>query len=534
MPDALKKVVKDFQPPDKIAAKDNWIEMQYLLAIDAGTTSIKAGLFSPDGHCLSVSRQEYQMDIPAADRAQLDPEVYWQACIQAVRASLEKSGVQPNDVTAVGVSSQGETTITLDRHGKTIYPALIWLDNRASDQAAFLAEQFGKVVYRRTGIPEIVPTWSACKILWMRQNEPDVFERAAKFILVQDYLIFRLTGTIVTDGSVSCTTLNYDLLNNCWWKEIQDAIGITAKQLPEIVQPGTTVGAISKDAASLLGLTAQTVVVAGGMDQAVGAIGAGNFKPGIVSETTGAALAIQATIADPMIDKSETVPVYYHSVPGRYLFVPVGPTAGMAFKWFRDAFFQNEISKAEEDHVDAYDRLTQLAGSVPAGSDGLIMLPHLMGAFSPEPNSLARGSFTGFTLSHTRGHFVRALLEGVAFLLRRNLDSIERTGIVIREIRSTGGGARSNLWNQIKANVCNRPVVTLVNEETALLGDAILAGVASGAFKSIEEGCSSMVVAKEKIQPNDDAEVYSESYRLYCELDQRLFDYFKHSYSKKT
>jgi xylulokinase len=249
-----------------------------------------------------------------------------------------------------------------------------------------------------------------------------------------------------------------------------------------------------------------------------------------VSETTGAALVIQATIVDPAMDKSETVPVYYHSVPGHYLFAPVCPTAGMALKWFRDSFFQDEIQQAAVDHVDAFDRLTQLARSIPAGSDGLIMLPHLMGAFSPEPNSAARGSFTGFTLSHTRGHFVRALLEAVAFMLHRNLDSIERTGLTIREIRSAGGGARSQLWNQIKANVCNRPVVTLANEETALLGDAILAGVASGAFKSVEEGCQSMVLVKDRILPNQEADAYSKSYRFYCELDQRLSEYFKNSY----
>jgi xylulokinase len=270
------------------------------------------------------------------------------------------------------------------------------------------------------------------------------------------------------------------------------------------------------------------------MDQAVGAIGAGNFEPGKVSESTGAALAIQATITNPMMDPSEVIPVYSHSVPKRYLFVTVCPTAGMALKWFRDSFCQDEMKQAESEKMDAYDRLTGLGQSVPAGSDGLIMLPHLMGAFSPEPNPLARGSFTGFTLGHTRGHFVRALLEGVAFLLKRNLESIERTGMVIREIRSTGGGARSRLWNQIKANVCNRPVLTLANEETALLGDAILAGVAGGVFQSIEEGCNAMVVVKETIEPDGDAAAYLEPYRLYCDLDQRLSDYFKRGYSKKA
>ena len=508
--------------------------MPYLLAIDAGTTSVKAGIFSPDGRCMGIGREEYQLDTPAPDRAELNPELYWRACVNTVREALEKSEIAADEIKSIAVSSQGETTITLDAGGNAIYPALVWLDNRAVSQAATLAGRFGEVVYARTGIPEIIPTWPACKILWLRENEPGVFERAAKFVLVQDYLIYRLTGRIVTDGSISSTSLNYDLAHDRWWTDIQDAVGITRQQLPEIVPPGTVVGMLSHEAASALGISPQVAVVLGGMDQSVGAIGAGNYKPGMVSETTGAALTVQVTISDPLIDKTQTVPVYAHSVSGSYLFVPVVPTAGMAFKWFRDAFFQDEIARAEADSTDAYDRLTELARSVPAGSDGLVMLPHLMGAYSPEPNPLARGSFTGFTLTHTRGHFVRALLESVAFLLRRNLEAIERTGIAIPEIRSTGGGARSALWNQIKANVCNRPIVTLANEETALLGDAILAGVASGVFRTVEEGCKSMVTVKATIQPDAEAAAYSEPYRRYCELDRQLADYFKHNYLAKS
>jgi xylulokinase len=283
--------------------------MELLLAIDAGTTSVKAGLFAPDGRCMGVGRQEYQLDTPAADRVQLDPDIYWQACLKTVREAISRSGAKPSQVTALAVSSQGETIITLDAAGKAIYPALVWLDNRASAQASLLAERFGKEVYPRTGIPEIVPTWSACKIMWLRQNEPEVFSRAHKFLLVQDYLIYRLTGRFVTDGSVSCTTLNYDLLKNAWWTDIQDDVGISTEQLPEIVQPGATVGTLSPKAAGELGLSTKTRVVTGGMDQAVGAIGAGNFKPGKVSESTGAALAIQATITDPLMDPSHAIPV---------------------------------------------------------------------------------------------------------------------------------------------------------------------------------------------------------------------------------
>ncbi len=506
--------------------------MKYLLSIDAGTTSVKAAVFSSAGSCLGIGREEYTLDTPQADRAQLDPEVYWLACIASAKIAIELSGVQPGEISAVGVSSQGETTIILDSNGKPIYPAIVWFDNRASSQAAKLALKFSSQVYFRTGITEIVATWPACKIQWIRENEPEVFKRAAKFILVQDYLIYQLTGRIVTDGSVSCTTMNYDIQKDCWWSEVLEEIGITPLQLPEIVQTGSVIGNMTPEAANLLGITTNVKVVNGGMDQSVGAIGAGNINPGMVSETTGAALAIQVTIEDPMIDGSKSVSVYRHSVPGKYLFVPVGPTAGMAFKWFRDTFFYHEMQQAEAEHVDSYDLLTSLAQEVPAGSDGLIMIPHLMGAFSPETNLLARGTFTGFTLSHTRGHFVRALLEGVACMLRRNLDAIETTGLHVREIRSTGGGARSALWNQIKADVCERPVITLENEETGLLGDAILAGVATGMFPSIDQACKAMVIARQMIEPDQHTAQYSETYRLYCELDKQLFTYFKNAYKK--
>jgi len=504
--------------------------MQYLLAIDAGTTSVKAGLFSPDGRCLGINREEYQLDTPFADHAQITPEVYWQACIKTVKSILQSSGVDAETVISIGVSSQGETTITLDAQGQAIYPALVWLDNRAGRQSTILAEHFGKTLYDHTGIPEVIPTWSACKILWIRENEPGVFAKAAKFVLVQDYLIHRLTGQIVTDGSVSCTTMNYNIRENVWWKDVLDAIGIRENQLPDIVPPGTQVGTLSSEAAALLGLTTRTGVVTGGMDQSVGALGAGNIHTGIVSETTGAALTIQVSIPSPDVDKNKLIPVYCHSVPGEYLFVPVCPTGGMAYKWFRDTFAVMEIAQAEKDGIDSYDLLTALAADIPPGSDGLTLLPHLMGAYSPEPNPAARGSFTGFTLSHTRGHFARAILEGVAFLLKRNLEVLKNAGVDASEIRSTGGGARSPLWNQIKANVCNLPVVTLENEDTALLGDAILAGVAAGVFSSIEEGCRQMAALKDKIAPNAQAADYVAAYQRYCDLDRTLNDYYLRHY----
>jgi len=502
--------------------------MELLLGIDAGTTSVKSGLFSVDGQCLGVARQEYQLSTPRANWAELDPEIYWQACLSTTQKVLQQ--VEEKNISAVSVSSQGETMIALDAYGKPVYPAIVWLDNRADREAGTLAEKFAVEVYERTGIPEIIPTWTACKILWLKQNEPDVFFRADKFLLVQDYLIYRLTGEYTTNNSVSCTSLYFDITKGGWWDAVLREIGIGEKNLPRLVPPGEVIGNVSTEASVQTGLPQTTKVVGGGMDQSVGAIGAGNILPGVVSETTGAALTIQVTIPSPDVDKHKVIPVYCHSVPGEYLFVPVCPTAGMAYKWFRDTFAGQEVAQAERDGSDSYDLLSALAADVPPGSDGLVMLPHLMGAYSPDPNPAARGSFTGFTLSHTRGHFARAILEGVAFLLKRNLEVLQNAGVDVSEIRSTGGGARSPLWNQIKSNVCNLPVVTLQNEDTALLGDAILAGVAVGVFRTIEEGCGRMVALKDKIVPDFQAADSIASYQRYCDLDQTLNDYYHRQY----
>lgn len=504
--------------------------MHLLLAIDAGTTSLKAGLFNAQGECLGIERREYRLETPKVDWAQVIPYVYWQACAQAVHSLLELEGVQKEAIVALAVSSQGETIMAVDAQGEPVYPAMVWLDNRATEEAGQLSDLFGEEVYQRSGIPEVIPTWSACKVLWLRAHEPEAFARSAKFLLVQDFLISRLSGIYATDGSIACTSMFYDIHKHGWWQEVLDAVGIKEKQLPQLVKPGSIVGQISAEAAHSLGLSQKTLVVSGGMDQAVGAIGSGNIQPGIISESTGAALAIQATIAETSIVGKQKIPVYVHSVPGKYLVVPVCPTAGMAFKWLRDQFCQAEMQAAQEKGMDAYDLMTKLAASVPAGSDGLVMLPHLSGAFSPNINPLARGSFTGFTLSHTRAHFIRAVMEGVAFLLKQNIDSIAKAGITLSEIIATGGGARSSLWNQIKADVCHLPVTTLKTEETALVGDAILAGTASGIFASIEDGCQRMIAIQKRTLPGRDQECYQSAYVRYLALDEQLSGYYTNYY----
>ncbi len=502
--------------------------MDLILGIDIGTTSVKAGVFSVAGECLAVAHQDYALNTPAVDQVEIDAEIYWNATISVVKQILNPGNITKQDIVGIGVSSQGETLVAVDKNGIPIFPAIVWLDKRAQKQAKELELHLGEIVYAHTGIPEINPTWTACKIAWLKENHPDVYNEVDKFLLVQDFIIHRLTGRFITEGSISCTTMLFDIVSQCWWEDAYKAIGLDPARLAEISEPGEVAGKLTVKAAATLELSSGIPVILGGMDQAVGAVGAGNIVPEMVSETTGGALAIQVTLTRPDIDPTQQVPVYLHSVPDRYLFVPVCDTGGMALQWFRDVFGTLEEEQAAKEGKNVYDLLTDMAGEVSAGCEGLIMLPHLMGAFSPEYNSQARGSFIGFTLYHKKNHFTRAVLEAVAFMLRRNLDLIQQSGIEIKEIRSTGGGAASQLWRQIKADVCQIPVVTLQNNDTALLGDAILVAVALGFYDSHEEAVQQMVSPAEKILPiPGNGSIYEKVFQNYCQLNDILDPYFR-------
>jgi len=263
------------------------------------------------------------------------------------------------------------------------------------------------------------------------------------------------------------------------------------------------------------------------MDQAMGAVGAGNIVPGIATESTGGALAIVATLANPLFDPQRRVPCHYHARTGTYCLMPWAQTAGMALKWFRDQFYYLESQMAYASNLDPYDLMTRAADTVPAGSDGLVVLPHLEGAACPEFNPAAKAVFFGATLRHTKAHFARGIMESVAYMLKVNLDLVEGLGIGVEEVRSIGGGARSDLWLQIKADVLQKPVATVEVEEAALLGAAITGAAGTGIFSSLEEGVSRMVRLKERIEPNPlRASVYQKGYAQYVELYDRLVPLF--------
>jgi xylulokinase len=485
--------------------------MSFILTLDAGTTALKGALFDFSGHMLGVCVHEYHLDNPAPDIVELDAEVYWSAAKAVIADILKETSVPPAAITALGVTSQGETLIVLDKQGRPLRKAIVWLDNRAKAEAEIINNELGRdLVYRVTGQQDIVPGWPAAKILWLRNHEPEVFNAAGKFLMLEDYLIYRLTGNFATDHALNPSTLYYDFLEGCWWRSMLDFLRVSSHQLPVLLESGASAGKV----VAKIGLSDQTAVTVAPIDQVAAAVGAGNIAPGVITETTGGALAVCATVERPMYDPQMRVGLYRHAVPGLFVLLPWIPTAGMILRWFRDEFGGG---------MD-YSALVEQAAKVSPGSDGLLLLPHFAGMNSPDVNPEAKGVFWGISTAHRKAHFIRAILEGVAFALRDNLELLVQTGIDCREITSLGGAARSKLWLQIKADVLQRGIKTIHCEETTSLGTAVLAATGTGGFAKIEAAVVAMVHPAATVSPDIHYRgVYDAAFRKYRELNRRNF-----------
>jgi xylulokinase len=485
--------------------------MKFILALDGGTTSVKGALFDLSGEMLSVKVHEYRLDNPSPDIVELDAEVYWSA-VQAVIADiLKEAAVAPESITALGITSQGETLIVLDKQGRPLRKAIVWLDNRAKAEAEVIKNEFGReLVYRTSGQQDVVPGWPAAKILWLRNHEPEVFKAADKFLMLEDYLIYRLTGNFATDHALNPSTLYYDLREGCWWERMLSFLGISESQLPVLLSSGASAGNV----VAKTGLSNRTVVTVAPIDQVAGAVGAGNIAPGVITETTGSALAVCATVERPVYDPEMRLGLYRHAMPGLFVLLPWIPTAGMIMKWFRDEFCEG---------LD-YSAMDEQAATVSPACDGLILLPHFSGMNSPDVNPDAKGVFWGISTAHRKAHFIRAILEAVAFALRDNLELLMQSGIDCRKITSLGGGAHSKLWLQIKADVLQQEIRTTRCEETTSLGVAALAAAGTGAFANLEAAVAAMVHPAATVTPDiRNREIYDAAFKKYRELNRKNF-----------
>jgi xylulokinase len=498
--------------------------MDYLLGIDAGTTAFKAVLFDNSGNETATAIIEYDLEHPFPGWVELDAEKYWEAFRSVIKVILKKFTGNVQEIKAVAIASQGETLICVDQSGKPLRKAIVWLDNRAGREAEQIKSAFGTdISFKISGQPDIVPTWPAAKILWMKQNEPDLFNKVFKFLLLEDYLLFRLTKKFIAEGSLLSSTLMFDINTGQWWQDMLNFIGINPGQLPAINKSGHIIGEITDKAAKETGLSKVTLVVTGALDQAASTIGAGNIESGIITESTGSTLAICVNTMHPVLDPNQRIPCHFHAIEGEYFLLPWCQTAGMVYKWFRNEFHKEKSNAGNLNDSDWFRLMDKEASGVPAGSEGLIMLPHLAGAFTPESNPNARGVFFGISLKTGRAHFDRSILEAVAFMLRRNLGLLQELYSEVNEIRSIGGGAKSALWNQIKADVCQKPLVTVHVSETACLGAAMLAGYALNIFNNLQDASEKMIRLHKRFEPDIlQADVYSEAYKKYINLYNTL------------
>lgn len=469
----------------------------FLLGLDLGTTSVKAAVFDEHGKRHYVRSIEYSLDTdPVTGFIELAPERYTAVC----RELIDDAG-RRFPLTALSIDSQGETMIITGDDDRPLYPAVNWMDCRATCEALEIEAHFGRRrVYEATGQPEITGGWPASKLLWFRKHRPELFACIRRVYLLEDWIIRDLCGAFVSEKTLQSSSVYFDIRSCHWWDEMLDFIGVSADMLPRVVPCGTCVG-------DYRGIK----VVTGALDQIAGSIGAGVSRPGQVSEMTGTIMAVCAPCDFiPGYNPASIIPCHLHALDGMYCRLLWSSAAGVALKWFRDVLLPGH----------SFRELDGLAGAVAPGSDGLTFLPHLCGSAMPVYNPDARGGFYGLTLAHGAGHFVRSILESVAFMLKSDLDYIGLEPGDGREIRITGGGAQGELWPQIKADVTGFCLGVPCESETACLGAAMLAGVGAGVYASLDDAVGHAVGVGRRIVPGGDD--YTAAYGAYCALDTLL------------
>ena len=466
-----------------------------LLGVDFGTTALKACLFNEQGEMLASESAQYKL-ITKGDFVEFNADDFFNIFSNTVKKITDKYTVD-----AMSVDTQGETLIALDKDGKPLMNAIIWLDNRAEKQAKDMQDYFGlETIYNLTGQAEIPAGYPAPKIKWLKENLPEVFNNADKFLLLEDYIIYRMTGVFVSSKSLYSSSLLMNVQTGEYISEVLSWLGISEKQLPKLHESGVAVGDYN-------GIK----VVTSALDQIAGITGAGVTSTGIMSETTGTALAVCAlTDKFPPYYEGLKVSIYYVK-KGVYCLLMWAPTAGATLEWFKNNFYSAMSLK----DIDIE------ANNVPEGSEGLICLPHLCGTVMPENNSNAKGVFFGMELKHTRAHFARSIMESVAYMIR---EYVEYMGVSVEEIRSMGGGAKSKLWCGIKSNVLNKKIVTLKQNETACLGSAIFAGVGIGIYSDVQSATEQLVSIDKTYQPCESD--YTNIYVNYKEVEKKLMKIF--------
>ena len=488
-----------------------------LIGLDIGTTGCKASIFDTDGTLLASASHEYAVDMPHPGWAEQDAEEVWRLAQEALRQAI--AAVGPQGIAALGLSVQGEAVMPVDEAGNALRPAILGMDTRTGEQNAWLRDRFGaKHLFQLTGMP-IHTINTLPKLLWLKEHEPEIWARTHRFLLYEDFLIQKMTGQPAISRCLASRTQLYDLRQDGWSPEILGAIGLAPERLAPVKPSGTAVGRMRPGIAESLGLAEPPLVVTGGHDQACGALGVGLVRPGLAMVSTGTAEVVEVALPSPALNETlyqGNISCYTHVVPGLYLAMTLNHSGGLLLRWFRDTLCHVEVARAQSEGRDAYDLI--LAGASPDPSP-LLLLPHFAGSGTPTFDTESKGAILGLTFSTSKADLAKAILEGLTFELRLNLDLLQAGGIAIDQLRAIGGGARSDLWLQLKADVTGVPVVAPAVTEAASWGAAMLAGVGAGRFADAQEAATSSVQLEKRFAPDQDrGAAYEARYNLYRQL----------------
>ncbi|HEV7298947.1 MAG TPA: xylulokinase [Tepidisphaeraceae bacterium] len=494
--------------------------MPHLLGIDIGTSGTKTLICDEDGTVLATAMAEHAIYTPKPGWSEQIPEDWWTAVCAATKAVLKKAKVKPADIGGIGLSGQMHGSVFLGDGEKALRPALLWNDQRTAKQCAEIEAKAGG----REKLIELVANpaltgFTAPKILWLRENEPKTFAKTKHILLPKDYIRFRMTGEYATEVSDASGMLLLDVVKRQWSDKLLSVLQIDKSLLGRLHESQEVTGTLNRGAAREMGLIEGIPVVGGAGDQAAGAVGNGVVMPGIVSAAMGTSGVIFAHADRPTLDPKGRVHTMCHAVPGKWCVFGCMLSAGGSFQWFRNRLAEGEVATAKKHKIDPYELLVAEAEAAPAGSEGLFFLPYLTGERCPHPDPLARGGWIGLTARTTRPMMIRALLEGVTYGMRDAMEIMRGMNIDITQARASGGGARSAFWRQLQADVYKTPIVLTNATEGPAYGVALLAGVGTGVWNSVEEACKATIKQTAKISPKKKAsDLYDRHYKVYDKL----------------
>lgn len=458
--------------------------MSYLIGIDVSTTATKALLIDDLGHVNSVASSGYSFDTPHPLWSEQDPDLWWEGAVKSINDLLTQTGIDASSVEGIGLTGQMHGLVLLGEGGEILRPSILWNDQRTATECNEIRKLIGKERLIQITGNDALTGFTAPKILWVRNHETDVFEKACHTLLPKDYVRYKLTGKYATDKAGAAGTLLMDLHGRIWSDEILEKLGIPKSWMPATFEGPAITGYVSTEAAQATGLRRGTPVVAGGGDQSAQAVGVGAVQEGIVALTLGTSGVVFATVNEPFIEPEGRLHAFCHAVPKRWHLMGVMLSAAGSLQWYRDTLAPGR----------SFDDLLAPAEQIPPGCEGLLFLPYLTGERTPHPDPLARSAFVGLTVRHTLDHLTRAVLEGVAFGLRDGFELMKKAGLSsVEQVRISGGGARSGLWRQIIADVLDTELVTVNTTEGAAFGAALLAGVGAGIWPDVDAACNATI-----------------------------------------